>query len=65
MSNYEIDKERGPHAASGLSDEDLQYLLRITTLELAIRMSADDYTEAFHNIAEVRKEKDEVYGLYL
>ena len=60
MSSYEINKDQGPHAASGLSDEDLQYLLRITSLELAIRMSSEDYTEAFHKIAEVRKEMDEM-----
>ena len=60
MSHYELDKEQGPHAASGLSDEDLQYLLRITSLELAIRMSSEDYTECFRNIAEIRKEMDEM-----
>jgi len=60
MSNFELDKERGPHAASGLTDEDLQYLLRIVSLELAVRMDTETYSESFHNIAEARKEMEEM-----
>ena len=43
-----------------MSDEDLQYLLRIISLELAIRMSSEKYSECFRNIAEAREELDEM-----
>lgn len=60
MSNFELNKDQGPHAASALEDEDLQYLLRIVSLELAIRMNADQYSESFQRIVEARKEMDEM-----
>jgi len=60
MSNFELNKEQGPHAASGMTDEDLQYLLRIVSLELAVRMEADQYGKSFHEIAEAREDMDEM-----
>ena len=60
MSSFELNKERGPHAASGWTDEDLQYLLSIVSLELAVRMETEKYSESFHNIAEAREEMDEM-----
>lgn len=60
MSNYELNREKGPHAASAISDDDLQYLLRIVSLELAIRTDSKIYSEQFHKIADAREELEEM-----
>ena len=60
MKNFKLDPNEGPHAASRLSDEMLEYLHRITSLELAIRMSVEIYRERFRTIAEERKTNDAV-----
>lgn len=60
MSNFELDPNQGPHAASGLSDDELEYLHRIISLEMAIRMNEESYEKHFHNVAKARKEMDEM-----
>jgi len=60
MSNFEFNRDQGPHAASGISDEDLEYLLRIISLELAVRTDGETYSEQFHKIADARVELEEM-----
>ncbi len=60
MSKYELDKNEGPHAASRLTDQELEYLHRITSLEMAIRMDREAYTKHFKNVAEARMEINEM-----
>lgn len=60
--SYEIDPNSGPHAAANLSDEELDYLHRIISLELAIRMSRKAYERHFHGVAEAREAADEMVG---
>ena len=57
--NYEFDPNEGPHAASRISDQDLEYLHRIISLEMAIRTDGEAYAEHFHGVAEARKQLDE------
>lgn len=58
--SYEIDPSNGPHAAANLSDEELDYLQRIISLELAIRMPQEAYERHFRQVAEARREADEM-----
>ena len=57
---YEFDPNEGPHAASRLSDQDIEYLHRIISLEMAIRMQGEAYETHFHGVAEARKEMEEL-----
>lgn len=60
MSDYQLDPSEGPHAASHLSDEELEYLHRITSLEMAIRMNRQAYEQHFREMAEARAELSEM-----
>lgn len=60
--SYEVDPTNGPHAAANLSDEELDYLHRIVSLELAIRMSSESYQRHFHEIAAAREAAEEMVG---
>lgn len=60
MSRFDIDPGDGPHAASGLSNDQLEYLHRIVSLEMAVRMKRDDFIQHFQNVVDARKDQDEM-----
>jgi len=60
MSKFELDPNAGPHAASGLSNEELEYLHRVISLEMAVRMRREDYTRHFKGVADAREQQDEM-----
>lgn len=60
MSHFQIDFEDGPHAASGLTNEQLEQMYRIVTLEMAVRMERAEFIELMERHAEARKQNDEL-----
>ena len=60
MRQFDLEPENGPHAAADLTDEELDYLVRITSLEMAIRIEADSFSERYRMVAEARAELDEM-----
>lgn len=60
MSRFDIDPGDGPHAASGLSNDQLEYLHRIVSLEMAVRMKSSDFIAHFQNVVDARKDQDEM-----
>lgn len=60
MSHFEIDFEKGPHAASGLTYQQLEQIHRIVTLEMAVRMNREDFIELLEMLADARKQHDDV-----
>ncbi|HEY6635945.1 MAG TPA: hypothetical protein VI141_10080 [Acidimicrobiia bacterium] len=62
MIRLEIDPADGAHAASALSNTELDYLYRIVALELAVRMSRDQFLELLQHLGEARVRDDEVIG---
>lgn len=59
MATFSLDPNEGPHAASGLSNEELEFLQQVLAVELAIRLGKADYERTFRRIAERRTEMDE------
>ena len=60
MVTFNFDPTEGAHIASGLSDEELDFLQQVLAIELAIRMDDASYQTRFHRIAEHRVEMDEI-----
>lgn len=60
MSHIEIDFDNGPHAASGLKNEQLELMHRIVTLEMAVRMNRADFIELAERVADARRHQDEL-----
>ncbi|HEX6286290.1 MAG TPA: hypothetical protein VFZ80_02305 [Acidimicrobiia bacterium] len=60
MVSFNFDPTEGPHIASGLSDQELDFLQQVLAIELAIRMDDASYQMRFHKIAEHRVEMDEI-----
>lgn len=60
MARFNLDPSAGPHMASGLSDEDLDFLLNVLAIELAIRLDRTAYQQRFSRIAVHRTEMDEI-----
>lgn len=60
MRQFDLAPENGPHAAANLTDEELDYLVRITSLELAIRTEAENFQDRYHHVAEARAENDQM-----
>ena len=58
MATFNLDPNEGPHIASSLSNEELEFLQEVLAVELAIRLGKDDYEQTFHRIAERRTEMD-------
>lgn len=60
MVTFDFDPTDGPHIASELSDQELDFLQQVVAIELAIRMDATSYQVRFHKTAEHRVEMDEM-----
>lgn len=60
MKKFDLDPTEGPHAASRLSDRELEFLQQIVAIEMAIRLEKSAYQDRFEKIAEARDEMDEV-----
>jgi hypothetical protein len=60
MSRFELDPGDGPHAASGLSNDQLEYLHHIVSLEMAVRMKREDFIEHFQSVVDERKQQDDM-----
>ena len=60
MATFNLDPGEGPHIASSLSNEELEFLQEVLAVELAIRLDKDVYEQAFRGIAERRTEMDEM-----
>lgn len=60
MVNFNFDPTDGPHIASNLTDQELDFLQQVLAIELAIRMDETSYQVRFHKIAEHRAEMDEI-----
>lgn len=60
MVSFNFDPTEGPHIASGLSDQELDFLQQVLAIELAIRMDDVSYQMRFHKIAEHRVEMEEI-----
>lgn len=62
MMTFDFDPTDGPHIASKLSDQELDFLQQVVAIELAIRLEESDYQLRFHKIAEHRSEMGEIVG---
>jgi len=60
MLNFNFDPTDGPHIASRLSDEELDFLQQIVAIELAMRLDKTNYQLRFQRIADHRTEMDEI-----
>jgi hypothetical protein len=60
MPTFNLDPTEGPHIASELSDQELDFLQQVLAVELAIRLGKADYEKRFHRIADHRKQMDEI-----
>ena len=60
MAIFNLDPTEGPHMASNLSDQELEFLQHVLAVELAIRLDKVSYQQRFHKIAEHRVEMDEM-----
>jgi hypothetical protein len=58
MSRFEIDPAQGAHAASALSNEELEVLYRIVALEMAVRLSKEQFVELMERLGEARRNQD-------
>lgn len=58
MATFNLDPSEGPHIASSLSNEELEFLQQVLAVELAIRLGKTDYEQTFRRIAERRTEMD-------
>ncbi|MGD2042866.1 MAG: hypothetical protein PVJ28_04390 [Acidimicrobiia bacterium] len=57
---FNLDPTEGPHIASELTDEELEFLQEILSVELAIRLDQTTYQRRFRQIADHRPEMDEM-----
>lgn len=60
MATFHLDPTEGPHIASNLSDQELDFLQQVLAVELAIRLGKTDYQRKFRRIADHRGEMDEI-----
>ena len=60
MATFNLDPTEGPHIASNLSDGELEFLLEVLAVELAIRLDENVYQQRFRRIADHRSEMDEI-----
>lgn len=60
MATFHLDPAEGPHIASNLSDQELEFLQQVLAVELAIRLRKEDYETRFHRMASHRDEMDEI-----
>jgi hypothetical protein len=60
MVNFNLDPTEGPHIASELTDQELDFLQQVLAIELAIRLDEATYQKRFRHIAEHRPEMDEM-----
>ena len=58
MTTFNLDPSEGPHMASQLSDEELDFLQQVLAVELAIRLDKTAYQQRFHRMADHRSEMD-------
>ena len=60
MATFELNPADGPHAASMLSNDELEFLQQVVAVEMAIRLNREDYERRFHGVADHRREMDEM-----
>lgn len=60
MMIFNLDPTEGPHIASELTDQELEFLQQILSVELAIRLDKTAYQQRFRQIADHRPEMDEI-----
>lgn len=60
MATFHLDPTEGPHIASSMSDQELDFLQQVLAVELAIRLRKSDYEQKFRRIADHRAEMDEM-----
>lgn len=60
MATFNLDPTEGPHIASNLTDQELDFLQQVVAVELAIRLDKTAFQQRFHRIAEHRPEMDEM-----
>ena len=60
MIRIEIDPADGAHAASALSNDELESLHRIVAFELALRMGRDQFLELLQRLGEARMRDDDL-----
>jgi hypothetical protein len=60
MATFHLDPTEGPHIASNLTDQELDFLQQVLAVELAIRLRKADYQQRFQRIADHRAEMDEI-----
>lgn len=60
MSHFHLEPGDGPHAASGLSNDQLEYLHHIVSLEMAVRMRREDFIEHFRKVVTARENQDDM-----
>lgn len=58
MAIFNLDPSDGPHVASELTDEELEFLQQILSVELAIRLDKTAYQQRFRQIADHRPEME-------
>ena len=54
-----IDPSQGPHAAAGLSDEEVEFLSGMLIWELGVRFPREEYLELLARASEARDRLDE------
>ena len=60
MATFHLDPTEGPHIASSMSDEELDFLQQVLAVELAIRLRRSDYEQKFRRIADHRADMEEM-----
>ena len=54
-----IDPSQGPHAAAGLTDEEVEFLSGMLIWELGVRFSKEEYLELLDRACSARERLDE------
>jgi hypothetical protein len=60
MATFHLDPTEGPHIASKMSDQELDFLQQVLAVEWAIRLSGSEYERKFRRISDHRAEMDEI-----
>ena len=54
MTDFNIDPQKGPHAAAELSDEELTYLANLVAWEVAVRTTSEGFARRLGELIEAR-----------
>lgn len=59
---FHIDPTDGPHAAAGLTNDQVEHLCQLMLWEISIRYSKDDFMGYLETLRRVREENSDIIG---